>query len=198
MGLLIFAFRKLFLKRRINQLNGRQMQLSQTKQTVTDQIGRVQRNKAAAQSAFSMMMQNTAAQNTSIFQSTMSGYTQGLYELKDQYAAAQKEDPNSEVALAAKAAMDEAKEKAQLESQELYAEFMGAQQQLTMQSNMMSQSMEASDTGELQQLQAKDSQLELETASNESMLKELNGELDGVEKAETDAAKKEAPNFGLA
>lgn len=195
MGLLIFAFRKLFLKRRINQLNGRQMQLSQAKQTITEQIGRAQRSKAAAQSAFSSMMQNTAMQNQSIFQAQMGEYTNGAMALADEF---KKFTPNSEEAKAAKAAMDEYKAESQIQTQALYADFTGSQQMLSMKANMMTQAMEASDSGELQQLQAKDSQLELETASNESVLKQLNGELDGVEKAETDAAKKEAPNFGLA
>lgn len=201
MGVLIFAFRKLFLIRRLNQLNARNMQLSQTRQRVTDQIGVWQRTKAAAQSAYSMMLQNTATQNSSIFQSTLNSYSGYVFTKSDELKAAREaagNDPNNNIVQNAQRTLDEAKEQAQRMGMALTAQYNGAQQQLAMQQNQMNQQIEASDNGELQALQMKDAQIDEEMAANESVEKQLNYELEEVKKAEDSAAKNGAPNFGLA
>jgi len=56
---------------------------------------------------------------------------------------------------------------------------------------------ESMSNASLPYLNAEDSRISLEMANIESQLKAVNGELEGVEKAETEAAKSEAPKFGL-
>lgn len=73
MGFLIFAYRKLFLKRRINDLQYREMVLQQKKMNATEQIGNYQsimsyqndRMTASYQSQiFGMMQANKSNPNT--------------------------------------------------------------------------------------------------------------------------------------
>lgn len=78
MGFLIFAYRKLFLKRRINDLQYREMVLQQKKMLATEQIGNYQSIMSyqdnMMQSAFSsqmaqlMMQKQSGADPSSIFQ----------------------------------------------------------------------------------------------------------------------------------
>lgn len=53
MGFLLFAARKLQLKRQINQLSYRQIQLSQEQQQITDQIAQQQQKQQQIQNIFS-------------------------------------------------------------------------------------------------------------------------------------------------
>ena len=57
---------------------------------------------------------------------------------------------------------------------------------------------EAGSNLQLSQVKAQESQIDGEMANLESKLKLLSGELESVEKGETEAAKSEAPKFGLA
>lgn len=58
MSFLIFAYRKLMLKRQINDLNFRQMVLSQKQQTITSQIGTMQQLTSAAKSMTNIFSQS--------------------------------------------------------------------------------------------------------------------------------------------
>lgn len=61
MGVLIHAFRKLFLKRQINDKEYRQLILSQQKQSMTEQIGVVQQSMSAAKNMLSVFTSNSLA-----------------------------------------------------------------------------------------------------------------------------------------
>lgn len=60
MGFLIFAYRKLFLKRKIDDLNYRAMVLSQKKMAMMDQIGSVQQISSQSQEALSIWSSDRA------------------------------------------------------------------------------------------------------------------------------------------
>lgn len=74
MGFLIFAYRKLFLTRKINDLNFRLMSLSQKKQQITDQVGNMQQAMSSGKNSLSAMSSNALSQAQ---QSIMSKYYDG-------------------------------------------------------------------------------------------------------------------------
>lgn len=166
MGFLIFAYRKLFLKRQINDKEYRQMMLSQQKQTMTEQIGIVQQSMSAAKNLLSVF---TSGQMTSL-----------QNDIRQKYGM---NDTGGTV--------DTTK------SQQAYNEMQIGQQKLVAFNYASNSIFEAASTAQLQPLKCADTAIDLEMASLESQLKTLRPELESVEKAETDAAKNEAPKFGL-
>lgn len=164
MSFLIFAFRKLFLKRQINEKSFRLMQLSMRKNDITEEIGNVQQAFGSAKNMVSIFSSNTIM---SAQKSIMEKYTDKDGELKE-------------------GCQNKAME-----------EWMNAQQQNQMQTAIVNQLFETASKSQLQMLNITDTQISTEMASIESQLKQLNAELESVEKGETEAAKQEAPKYGL-
>ncbi len=61
----------------------------------------------------------------------------------------------------------------------------------------MTQQMEQKDNIDLQQLKDKDAQIDMETTSNGSILKQLHAQYEEINKYEDNAAKRDAANFGI-
>lgn len=162
MSFLIFAYRKLVLKRQIGDGQFRQMVLSQQKQTMAEQIGQLQQSISAAKNIFSVLANGTMA---TISQQVNAKYANGVTSDDQQRSIMQE---------------------------------IGSQQYSVMQRLNQSNSVfEAASTAQMSQIKSKESQIDSEMANLESRLKLLSGELESVEKGETEAAKSEAPKFGL-
>lgn len=169
MGFLIFAYRKLFLKRKINDLNYQSMVLSQKKQQITDQIGAVQQAISTAKSAISLFT------NSALAQGQKEVYSQ-FYDIDDKNKATLKKDADQT---------------------QFYAAMNAKTQAVTMGSQYLNSLFEASDQSQLAYLNQLDSQISMQIANIDSQTKQLMPELESVEKAEDQAAKSEAPKFGL-
>lgn len=173
MGFLIFAYRKLFLKRKINDLNYQAMVLSQRKQTITNQIGLVQQAISSAKNAVSMSTQILlAAGQESVFNNYYNRDKDGKVTPKD----------GKDAAL----------------TQSTYVNELNAKTQaITYGAQLTNSLFDRADQAQLAYLNQLDSQISLQIANIDSQTKQLMPELESVEKAEDQAAKSEAPKFGL-
>lgn len=162
MSFLIFAYRKLALKRQIGDKEYRQMILSQQKQTMTEQIGLLQQSISAAKNIFSTLANGSLY---SVQQEVLSKYSNGVVP-QDQQAS-------------------------------IYQEIQNKQYEIAQRTSMANSVFEAASQAQMSQVKIKESQIDSEMANLESQLKTLRPELESVEKAETEAAKSEAPRFGL-
>lgn len=169
MGFLIFAYRKLFLKRKINDLNYQAMVLSQRKQTITSQIGLVQEAISSAKNAVSLFTQ-----------AALGVAQKEVY--KDFYK--DPNDPNKGIV--------EGKD-----ASGLYTAMNAKTQAITYGAQAINSLFDMQDKAQLAYLNQLDSQISLQIANIDSQTKQLMPELESVEKAEDQAAKSEAPKFGL-
>lgn len=196
MGFLIFAYRKLALKRQINQKQFRQMQLSSMQKQVQDQMSIMEQAKSQMQDSMNNMFNNISSNTTSLFQAKAAASQSDYSSLYAQYqkdtAAGNTAAANDDLKKleAAKYASDNQQKAIAAEQTLAMAPILAAKQAMSSISNTI-------DQAELQMLHQKDQRYEEEIASLDSQLKTMNAELDSVEKAETDAAKKSAPTFGL-
>ncbi|HNW25580.1 MAG TPA: hypothetical protein PKI94_02185 [Candidatus Gastranaerophilaceae bacterium] len=222
MGFLLFAVRKLFLRRKSNDLSFRSIMLSQKKQEITEQINSVMQGISQAKSAAAF----TAGQMQSIFAKQQNSEMSSIFEdfnanskkhefyeafngLTDQKekTAWLKEHQTALTDLGWSSSDNnlDAWEKVKAELSETDNTRMTALQQAQMEQNtkiamatqLTNNVFESMSNASLPYLNAEDSRISLEMANIESQLKAVNGELEGVEKAETEAAKSEAPKFGL-
>lgn len=170
MGFLIFAYRKLFLKRKINDLNYQSMILSQKKQQITDQIGAVQQAITTAKSALSLFTQAG-------IQSAQKEVYNKYYDIDEKTG---KYTPKGDV------------------DQSSFMNELNLKTQAKAYAGQFANSLfEASDQAQLSYLNQLDSQISMQIANIDSQTKQLMPELESVEKAEDQAAKSEAPKFGL-
>lgn len=204
MGVLIFAYRKLSLKRKINQDEYRQMQLSMDKQMVTSQISLMQQSMADKQDLAQQMLGNVS----NIFYSGAQMQT-GMARASVQYA-----DQNLAQAMEAakKKGGDPSKDQDVINAQKALSAAqgsmmdtqMGSMQAFNMfQTRMLAANQEmnsvfaAKDKGAMQGLKSKENRIDTEMKGLESVLAEERAEYQSVEKAESEAAKDAAPKFGL-
>jgi len=168
MGFLLFAARKLQLKRQINQLSYRQIQLSQEQQQITDKIAQQQQKQQQVQNIF-----NTIG--------TMVNGAQNVAQAS-QAAAYQQ-------ALSAGNA-------AGIDVTSLFNnnQYSG----ITAATNVMNSVFTAQNNVELSKLQNKDNEISMELESLDSKLKLLQAEYESVKKGEQSEAQNAAPTFGLA
>lgn len=164
MGFLIFAYRKLFLKNRISDLQFKSMLLSMKQQKITEQIANVQEGMASAKNMVSVFTNNAMAQLN-----------------QQMLASGQNADGTQNT---------------QALNPQLYAQMQAQQYQIAAQSNACNSVFEGAVKAQLSQLNAQDKQIQTQMASIDSQTKQLSAELEGVEKGESDAAKKAAPTFG--
>ena len=161
MSFLIFAYRKLSLKRQVSDGEYRQMSLSQQKDTISKQIGQMQQCVSVAKNIFNTLSNQVLATVES--------------EVYSKYPNGVPQDQQNSI-------MQEVK----------------AKQYAVMTANSTCASIfESASNAQLSQLKGQESQIDLETASLESQLKIMREEAQGVEKGESDAAKSDAPKFGL-
>lgn len=210
MGFLLFAYRKLSLKRQINQKTYHQMLLANQQKSINAQKAAMEQAKAAMQSAWTTISSSLSDSTNTIFQSQVEGYsnsvqsaTKNYRAVYDEALAAHKGDTRYDVntdtkVLEAKAAVDNAREANIANSQKAYYAMQAAQQGLVFTNQMVNSVFAAADKGKLAMIQAQDQRIELDMAQTDSELKLLQAELEKVEKAEDQAAKDTAPSFGLA
>ena len=179
MGFLIFAYRKLFLTRKMNDLSFKSMLLSQKKQQITSQIAQVQENISNAKTMTNMM---GSIASSGINNSVMSEY----YE----------KDPKGSMVLK-KEFTDKGLNANTIQAQ--ITQDINTRQQAIMFTNAACGSIfDAVDKTQLAALNAEDTHIEMQIKNIESQSIQLKPELESVEKAEADAAKSSAPKFGLA
>lgn len=206
MGFLIFAYRKLSLKRRINQKEYRQMLLSQEQQQIQSQISIMQQAQAATQDFAQQALGSMANIFNMGFQGQYNNYNQSVSNLYKIYQDEYNKNDNVKYPnpMDNKAVSDafNAYQKAQQDSQAQYTQMV--QQNQTFQYGLAAMKgavnsiFEGIDKNNLEYLHTVDSRITLEMSSLESQLKMEKAELEGVEKAEGEAAKDTAPKFGLA
>ena len=169
MGFLLFAARKLQLKRQINQLSYRQIQLSQEQQKITDQIAQQQQKQQQIQNIF-----NTVG--------TMINGAQNVNQMMQMKSLNDKNLSQAEINSAFQTMMNG------------NSEFQG----MTYATNVMNSVFTAQNNVQLSQLQNKDNEISMELESVDSKLKLLQSEYENVKKGEQSEAQNAAPTFGLA
>lgn len=169
MSFLLFAYRKLFLKRKINDLSFRQIILSQKQQRITEQVGLVQQALSAAKNVVSIF--------------TSGKMNEARNDIMEKYF-----DPSN----------GQLRKDINVSEAFVQNELQRTQYAAMMTSQTANSIFEASNQAMLNPLNSEGTQIAQEMASGESQLKLLNAELESVEKAETEAAKQCTPRFGLA
>lgn len=197
MGLLLFAARKLMLKSKINNLNYRNMLLSQEQQSITKQIAQAQQTKNAAKNLI-----NTQASQF-VLSSVLSGLqgdstvkevlkqkglaTCSANDLQTLLNGGKLDVQGKEISLSGDdfSAMSSAYQTYQYQ----------AQMKAAATANYMNQILDNSDSVQLAQLNAKDSQISLELENNETQLNALQAEYKNVKEAERAEAQNSAPTY---
>lgn len=200
MGFLIFAFRKLTLKKRINQMQFRQTLLSTAQQKIQNQISIMQQAKTSSENALQMVMQGSGNMAQNLFKSEMSSSTNLYYEKSKAYANILKANGNDEThveVMKAKAELDSAKNAGEAKYQTAFATYQTTMAGLAATNNVINSIFSASEQSELNYLHQRDTALTQEMTSNESQLKLLSAEYTEVEKGEDQEAKNTAPKFGM-
>jgi len=185
MGFLVFSYRKLHLKRKINELSYRQMVLSQRQQTIANNVSIVQRAMAAQKSnveQFGKLLSSVAAMK---FQSIP-----GMLQ-------APTTNPYTEEGKADWAKYQEAQQKVSMANYFNNMMRTNAQNAISQVVSMTGSIFDAQSELQLAPLNAESTQIELELAGIESQLTAMRAELQSVESAEKDAAQNSAPKFGL-
>lgn len=206
MGFLIFAYRKLTLRRKINQDQYRQMQLSQEQQQIQSEISIMQQGIAAKQDMTKQILSNISDGAYSGQQMWMLGQNNAATNAKLQYMETARK---YEAANPGKDAKDDPDVKKAWENFQRVQNGVNSAQMTSMwQANVFQNQMmatnqivnsifNAKDEGTMKALKSRDTRISQEMASLESQLKLENAEYDSVEKAESEEAKKSAPKFGL-
>lgn len=167
MGFLLFAYRKLSLKRQINDLTYQSMCLQQQKEDITRQIGDAQQNISNQKNMLSVFSSYQVSQfSQNAFAPFAKAYSDG-------------------------------KEVDQKEYMKVQMQVMQAQQAAAMTNNMTNSIFEGQSKVQLAQLSAVDKEIDMKIANNDSQLALLKAEEQSVEKGEAEEAKQAAPKFGL-
>ena len=206
MGFLIFAYRKLTLKRSLNKHEFDQIQFSMQKQQISEQISVMQQAMADKQDMAQQIMANISNMGYSQIQGS-------VWMSQQSVAAAQAnldktikgvKDNDSTADITKNQGVLDAKEKldlAQKASAGTQMNTMMAFQQF--QTGMMAMNQQinsvfaAQQKGDLQALKSKENRLDLQMKSLESLIAAERAEYQSIEKAEGEEAKDSAPKFGL-
>lgn len=204
MGVLIFAYRKLSLKRQLNQDSYRLEMLTMEKNSVTRQIGLMQQSMADKQDMAQQMMGNIS----NIFYAGTQMQT-GMARAGVQYA---EQNVAQAMEKARKSGVDPSKDQGVLDAQKALGAAqssmsetqMGSMQAFNIfQTRMLAANQEmnsvfmAKDKGAMQGLKSKENRLDTEMANLTSVITQEKAELQAVEKEEGEEAKNSAPKFGL-
>ena len=173
MGFLLFAARKLQLKRQINQLSYRNMQLNQEQETVSQKIKNLQQAQQAAQNQVNIFAtkMNSANQIAGGFQQ-LAGLANGQ-AVSMNYMGTQM-TPATMAANVMNSIFTAANQVSEYIAIRLIRQ------------------------AQLAELNAKDSEISLELENNDSQLELLQNEYQSVKKAESNEAQNCVSNFGLA
>lgn len=205
MGFLIFAYRKLSLRRKINQDQYRLTQLQSDQLQIQSNISLIQQATAASQDASQQMISNLSNAFYAGYQNSLFTSNAGLQAANDNYkkavADAQKagstNPENDSKVQAAKTEMENAQKmygNSQVGSMMAMQSFQQGVMGLNQQINSV---FAAKEKGEMQALKQKDTRISQEIAHLETQLKMENQEYDNVVKAEDEEIKKSTPKFGL-
>lgn len=199
MGGLIFAYRKLSLKRQINQDQFRLGMLQIDKTAVTRQIGDLQQAIAQKQDMSQQMMSNISNIFYSGAQMQMNYANQNAQGAEYAYRQAldkYKDEKHPDV-VAARNAYEAAKQQSvttQGNSMMFFNQFQNQMLGLNQQVNSI---FAAKEKGSMQALKTRENRIDTEMASLTSVLAQEKADLDSVEKAEGEEAKNSAPKYGL-
>ena len=204
MGFLIFAYRKLALRRKINQDQYRLMSLQSDQLQIQSNISLVQQATAASQEASQMMVSNLSNMFYSGYQNSLFSNNAGLQAANQKYNDAVKQAQDKKVSpenddnvKSAKSELDNAQKmygNNQMGSMMAMQQFQQGSMGLNQQINSV---FAAKEKGEMQALKQKDTRISQEIAHLETQLKMENQEFDNVVKAEDEEIKKSTPKFGL-
>lgn len=209
MGFLIFAFRKLTLKRKINQDEYRSMQLSQELQQVQSQMSIMQQAQAAKQD---MVQQGMAAISNSFYascQNSLFGSNQNVAGLTEKYQQAVKDaSDNGKITdtnkinedanvIAAKSELEAAQKEQSGKQYDMMFKMNAFQNGMLQANGAINSIFNTVDKGQMEALHQRDNRITLEMKNLESLLALEKAEYSSVEKAEGEAAKDTAPKFGL-
>lgn len=208
MGFLIFAFRKLTLKRKINQDEYREMQLSQEQQQVQSQISIMQQAQASKKDMTQQCLANITNSYYMTCQSSMFGYNQNVSDLSEKLQNAMKAASddgkitdnkkimeNADV-IAAKDDLEKAQKEQAGKQYEMMFNMNAFQNSMLQANGALNSIFDAVDKGQMQALHQQDTRITLEMKSLESQLALEKAEYASVEKQEGEEAKDTAPKFG--
>lgn len=197
MGFLIFAFRKLTLKREINQKEYALTILSQRQQRIQDQMSVMQQVKSNTQSAWQMISNSSANTAASVFQASIQGSQQKAADATKAWTDAQANGASADQVSQLKAKADAANAELTSQNNKAFITYQASQSAMVAANGVVNSVFSATDESDLAYLHTQDQQYEQQKASLESQLKVERAELESVEKAEDNAAKDVAPKFGL-
>lgn len=203
MGFLIFAYRKLTLRRRIDQHQFRLMELSNQISRIQEESSIMQQAVAArqdmAKQSMSMTADNFYSQKrfemlglSTMLSGSRAGLAQAYQNAPDKAHA--DDDPNVK---AARADYERLQGISQAFQNGNMFQFENFQNDMMMANQQINSIFHAQDEGALRGLKTRETRLNQEKESLESLLKKDEAEYASVEKAEDNEAKRCAPKFGL-
>lgn len=209
MAFLLFAYRKLSLKRQINQKNYQMTLLSNQQQSIQSQIGMMEQVKASAQDSWATISNQLSTNMNTIFQTSVADSNDKTYTLGQDYQKAllakQGMKPTDEGYAEADTKAKDIKAQMEAltadENQKLKAAYFGqqaAQQSLLVANQAVNSVFAAGDNAKLAMLQHQDQRIGIAKEQLESEVKVISAEYENVKKAESEEAKNVAPTFGLA
>lgn len=201
MGFLIAAFRKLSLRRTINNKQYEQTLLNVKLEQIHNNISIMQQAKASAQNAFQGMMSSMSSMNENIF-STQYNALQGDYQKRNsdyqKILSDAGNDTSNPAVVEALKKLNEFKEAAGVQSQQLYMQSQSSRAAFATASQVMNSIFANSDKAQLDALQREETRMSQQVASNETQLTLLNEEYKSVTELEKSEAKNSVAHFGLA
>lgn len=200
MAFLLFAYRKLSLKRQLNQKNYQMTLLSNQQQTIQSQIGMMEQVKASAQDSWATVADGMSSNMNTIFQANTAASTQKTRDLGQQYQSilvANGNDENNANVKAAKAQLDASTVENNKSLQTAYVAKQTAQEGLLIANHAVNSVFASADKAKLAILQHQDQRIQTSMGQLESEVKLISAEYDNVKKAEGEEAKNVAPSFGL-
>lgn len=197
MGFLIFAFRKLCLKRTINQNSYRQMTISMQRQRNKREMDAMEQAKTTMQNAWGTISNSISSSTSAIFNAQVAASQTIVTKAQNDYTLAAQTGDDAKIR-AAQANLDLAKDKAANQYNMALGTYQIAQTSSQLADHAVNSVFGAADEAQLSMLHQKDQQYEEQMASLTSEATLLAEEYKSVEKAEGEAAKSAAPSFGIA
>ena len=194
MSFLILSFRKLSLRRKINNGNFRNMQLQMAQDKIQSQIADAQKLNAQMQDNWTSLTSSLGNISNSIFAAQDATAKIDYNNAKSNFDKAS-EAGNKEEA----AKYEELMKKAEKEYNEQAKNILQLQNNQAVALSAMKQSVnsiyEASQKAQLEDLQRKDQAISLERESLQDPIATWNAEYTSLEKAVSEAAKNSAPKY---
>lgn len=222
---LLCAYRKLTLTREISRRELLGIILSQKALSIQSRISTINKANASAKSSIDSIIRNSAGMSNSLFQMKMQENNQGVNNIFSKYNESynaytdkcneDRKAINNGATDAEKKAMEAAEDAMKTDMTKLQHDAEAAQREATS-SNMKLNSVfqgsqlavagltqvidsvfDSANQGMLEYLEREQASLQMEQASNGTMLEQEKAELDSVKKEEKDSVKREVATFGL-